>query len=95
MSRGARNMHAIAAVLERARVEAFDRPCIFRTVHGCTGPTIGFIETWDLRQNPLCQAHADQGERMGYRIHTREELGLAPRTDHPTTGTETDTADPS
>jgi hypothetical protein len=78
---GARNMHAIAGYLDKARREVFDRACIFRPVHKCTGPTVGFIETWDLRQNPLCQAHADQGARMGYHIWTREELGIAPRED--------------
>lgn len=94
MSRGARNLHAIAGALDKARREAFDRPCIFRTAHRCTGPTTGFIETWDLKQNPMCEQHCEQGRRLGYTIHRREEFGLAPRADHPETGTAADTADP-
>ena len=96
MSRGARNLHAIAGHLDKARREAFDRPCIFRRVHGCTGPTVGVIETWDLRQNPLCKQHADQGALLGYHPWTREELGItdATRADPTPSDSAADTTDP-
>jgi hypothetical protein len=64
----AQNLHRIAGALDRLRKEAAEGACSL-----CPDQAIGYIESWDLKPKGVCEAHAAQGERLGYGVHGREE----------------------
>lgn len=65
MSRGARNIHGLAATLRRLEQEAASGPCRLHPDR----PSIGYIVGWNNHPNGVCAACADYGERAGYTIH--------------------------
>lgn len=70
MTRGARNIHAIAAVLHRLRTEALAGQC---KIHD-DRPAVGFIEDWTGRPGGCCKECADYGTAHGYTVHRAAEV---------------------
>lgn len=64
MSKGASNIHRLAAIREQLRQAAAGGNC---TLHP-DQPAVGYIDGWD-RPRGCCEACADYGERHGYIIH--------------------------
>jgi len=68
VSAGARNIHAIAGVLHRLRVEALAGQC---KIHD-DQPAVGFIEDWTGRPSGCCEQCAEYGQAHGYTVHRAE-----------------------
>jgi hypothetical protein len=64
---GARNLHRLAGAVVKMQREALAGPCCLPS---CDEPSVGFIQTWDLRSNGVCERHRREGERRGYTVHT-------------------------
>lgn len=64
-------LHKMAGVLDRRRREALAGTC---ALDGCAQPATGFIESWDLRPRGICTAHTAEAIRLGYVVHTVEEI---------------------
>lgn len=69
-------LHRLAGGLHARRLAALDGPCHMCRMAGNPNPraSVGFIESWDLDPKGVCEQHAEQGRRLRYTIHTREEL---------------------
>lgn len=63
------NLHRLAGALDKLRRETATGNC-----WACPRPSIGWIESWDNHPKGVCAPHAEQGKRLGYTIHTAEEL---------------------
>lgn len=68
MTKGARNIHGLAATLRRLEREAASGPCHFHP----HSPSVGFISGWNNRPKGVCTICAEKGEQMGYTVHRLE-----------------------
>ena len=68
MSRGSRNIHALAGTLRRLENEALDGgPCKLHPDRA----SVGYIADWRGIPNRVCQACADYGVEHGYTFTAR------------------------
>jgi hypothetical protein len=65
VSKGARNIHALAGTLRRLERQAATGPC---AVHP-DRRAVGFISSWDNKPRGCCEECAVYGESHGYSIH--------------------------
>jgi hypothetical protein len=71
VTRGASNIHAIAAVQHRLRTEALAGQC---KIHD-DRPAVGFIEDWTGHPEGCCEECATFGTAHGYTVHRAAEVG--------------------
>lgn len=70
MTKGARNVHALAGTLRRLEHEAATGQC-----HLCDAPSVGFISTWSNHPWGICARHARTAQRHGYTVHPDPQEG--------------------
>lgn len=74
MTRGARNIHALAVTLRRLEHEAATGTCSLLT---CDKPAIGFVSSWDNHPRGICADHASTAPRHGYTVHLDPDSNAA------------------
>lgn len=66
-----RNLHRLAGAVERMKREALAGQC---SLPYCDEPSVGFIQSWDLRCKGVCERHREQGVKLGYTVYTEADL---------------------
>lgn len=66
MTRGARNIHALAATLRCLEHEAATGEC---AMAGCRNKAAGFVSGWDNHPEGICDDHSDRARELGYIVH--------------------------
>jgi hypothetical protein len=67
---GPPNLHRLAGALDKRRREAATGKCLLHPDRDA----VGWIESWDLKCSGTCPDCVEQGKRLGYTIHTLDEL---------------------
>lgn len=68
MTRGTRNVHALAVTLRRLEHEAATGQCAI-----CGKPSVGFISSWDNHPRGSCAKHAVIAPLHGFTVHPDRE----------------------
>lgn len=64
------HLHRLAGGIDKLRREAAVGPCRL-----CGEPSVGFIEGWEPgAAGGVCEEHAAIAPRLGYVVHTLDEL---------------------
>ena len=71
MTRGACNIHGLAATLRRLERDAASGPCNLHPDR----LSVGFISSWDNHPKGVCETCALYGEKNGYTVHRTNSSG--------------------